>query len=388
MSPAGRDTTIYEERVAGLYEEIASRSEEIEQLGELPNDIVQKLKDAGIFRMLVPVELGGGEVHPSQYIRTLEALSAADGSTGWCAMISGSTGALAASMPEETAALIYGPADAATCGVLQPKGRADVVEGGFRVSGRWPFGSGIKYSEWICGGSVVHEDGAPRKLSNGVPEVQLMIFSAEDVQVQDTWQVAGLSGTGSHHFEVDDVFVSDSRAILLGGRARVRRPLYQFPLLGLLAIGVSAVALGIAARALTEFRSLAGEKKPTGATRPLAERATVQEDVALSEADLGSARAYLHAAIDEAWAVAETGERIPLGMKAALRLAANNATRRSAEVVDRLYTAAGGTSPYMTSPLQRCLRDIHVVTQHAMVARPLYEVTGRVFLGLDPKSPL
>ncbi|MCB1645112.1 MAG: hypothetical protein KDI36_06645, partial [Pseudomonadales bacterium] len=173
-----------------------------------------------------------------------------------------------------------------------------------------------------------------------------------------------------------------------GGRTRVRSALYQFPLLGLLAIGVSSVSLGIGYKALESFRDLAGVKTPTGSRRTLTERPQIQSDVARTMADLKSAEAYIHSAIDEAWQQAEQGERLSTEIKANLRLAAVNATHRSVAATDRMYEAGGGTSIYEDSELQRCFRDIHVSTQHIMVANPIYEVVGKVALGLDPKQPL
>jgi len=215
-----------------------------------------------------------------------------------------------------------------------------------------------------------------------------MLFKREQVVIEDTWYVAGLKGTGSHHFHVENQFVPDGRWVVLGARAQIERPLYQFPMLGLLALGVSSVSLGIAEHALDVFTEIAGGKTPTGSKRGLSSRAQVQSDFARSLADVRSARAFIDSAVAEAWVEAEKGERLSADVKANLRLAAANATWRSVEAVDRLYTAAGGTSIYESSALQRCFRDIHVSTQHIMVAQPLYEVVGRVALGLDAGSML
>ena len=175
---------------------------------------------------------------------------------------------------------------------------------------------------------------------------------------------------------------------MLGGRARISRPLYQFPMLGLLALGVSSVSLGIGFKALEAFKKLACSKTPTGGVKKLGERGQVQSIVGESTADLESAESYIHEVIGEAYEMASQGRRLPKEMKASLRLAAANATHRSAAAVDRLYQAGGGSSIYEHSVLQRCFRDIHVTTQHVMVASPIYEVVGRVNLGLNPRSLL
>ena len=378
----------YSERAQQMAPGLSARSDEIAASRELPADISSAFAEAGFYHLLVPTDLGGAEAHPGELVSMLEILSAADGSAGWCAMISSLTGLLAASLSEAHAREIYGTFGVNTCGVVAPRGRADVVDGGYRVSGRWPFASGCTNADWVCGGAIVYEGDAPREASPGQPESHLMLFPIGDVQIHDTWHVAGLEGTGSHDIEVADVFVPEGRSVRLDRPPRIDRPLYRLPLLGVLAIGLSAVALGIGRRALDEFRELAQSKRPTGSERPLAARAAAQEDAALAAAQLRAGRAYIDAAVAEAWQEAETGPVTTLEQRANLRLAAAYATRVSADAVDRLYTAAGGSSPYLASALQRCFRDIHVVTQHAMVARPIFEATGRVVLGNDPRRPL
>lgn len=374
------------ERWAG---QLPDRSLEIEQARRLPADISEGFASTGIYHMLVPSEFGGGEVHPQTFVDVIRRVAEGDGSAGWNVMIGSTTGLLAASLPEGFGAEIYGNAPGVlTVGVTAPLGRAERIEGGYRITGRWPFGSGSQNAHWISGGCFVFENGEQVKNDKGAPEVHLMMFHRDQVVIENTWQVSGLCGTGSHHFHVDNEFVPEGRSVVLGGRTRVQRPLYQFPMLGLLALGVSSVSLGIGYKALAAFIDLADAKKPTGSSRSLAMRPQVQAMVAESTADLDSARAYMTSVIDAAWEQAQSGERLSTETKASLRLAAANATHRSVAAVDRLYQAGGGTSIYEDSPLQRCFRDIHVSTQHIMVAAPVYEVIGRVQLGLPPGSLL
>ncbi|MBL6688884.1 MAG: acyl-CoA dehydrogenase family protein [Pseudomonadales bacterium] len=372
-----------------LASELPARSQEIEDARRLPADIAQQLADAGLFHGLVPEAYGGGEVHPSTFIRLIREVSTGDGSAGWNVMIGLTTGLLSASLPEEFAREIYGDGPGGLAvGVTAPMGIAEVVEGGYRVTGRWPFGSGSSNAGWIGGGCFITENGEQRIGKGGMPEHHIMMFERSQVEIEDTWHVSGLCGTGSHHFNVKDVFVPEGRSVVMGTRSRIQRPLYQFPLLGLLAMGVSAVSLGIGFKALAAFKELAGAKVPTGGNRGLAEQARVQSLVAESTADLESAEAYIHRVIDDAWEIGCRGERLPLESKARLRLAAVNATSSAVAAVDRLYQAGGGSAIYEDSVLQRCFRDVHVTTQHMMVGRPIYEIVGRVELGLDPKSLL
>jgi indole-3-acetate monooxygenase len=239
------------------------------------------------------------------------------------------------------------------------------------------------------GGSVIVENGAPRLLPNGAPDAPLMLFPAADVEVIDTWTVSGLRGTGSHDIAVRDLLVPADRAVsLVRDRPRERGALYAFPAFGLLAIGIAAVALGIARRAIDELVQLAGGKTPTGSRRILADRPMVQMQVSEAEALVRSGRAFLLDAIGTAWDEARRDGAIGTQARLGARLAATNATLGAAKAVDLMYTAGGGTAVYATSSLQRCFRDVHVVTQHLMVAPATYELTGRVLLGLGTDTSL
>lgn len=374
----------------GLLAEIRARGAEIEQARRVPDDLARRMASAGMFRLLVPQQYGGFQVHPRAFFDALAETARADGAVGWVQMIATTTGILSASLPEAWAEALYvSKPDCISTGVTAPLGRALPVPGGYRVSGRWPFGSGSQISDWICGGCVLLDDaGEPRRNARGQPETVLALFPAQDVIIHDTWHTSGMRGTGSHDIEVRDVFVPDGRWTVLGGRARVNAPLYRFPTLGLLALGVSAVAIGIARHAIEAFTELAGNKVPTGSARVLAERGSSQRELARATAMVESAVAFTYAAIDRAWTRAEGDARLDLDAKAELRLAATHNTWSAAEAVDLLYHAAGGSAIYESSPLQRCFRDIHVTTQHLMVAQPTWEVVGKVMLGIDPKTLL
>ena len=361
----------------------------IESARCLPASLAGDLAAAGLFRLLVPAELGGLQVHPSQLVDTLITLSKADGAVGWNMMIGNTTGLLSASLPPEWAKLMYADDPLGiTVGVTAPVGRAVQEGDGLRVNGRWPFGSGSHIATWICGGCQIIENGEPRRNAQGQPETQLVFFHRQEVTIHDNWHVSGLRGTGSNDIEVKNILVPAGRWVTLGGRARVDAPLYRFPTLGLLALGVSSVAVGIAEHAIEAFMALAGTKVPTGSTRALANRSSAQQQLAEAEAAVRAATALIHTTIDDVYALAESGQRLGMVDKARLRLAATHATWSSVSAVDKLYHAAGGSAIYLDNPLQRCLRDIHVATQHIMVAQPTLEVVGKVLLGIDPKTLL
>jgi len=267
-------------------------------------------------------------------------------------------------------------------GVVAPRGRAVAVEGGYRVTGRWPFASGCEHAGWLLGGCVVSDGDEVRMLPNGAPDATLMMARAGEVVIHDTWHVSGLRGTGSHDIEMADVFVPASRAAsLFTDRPRATGPLYAFPLFGLLALCIGGVALGLGRGALDELGELAGAKRPLGSSRTLAERAVAQAETAQAEAALRSARAFLYEAIGEAWDAAAAGGEMSVAHRAALRLAATHATTTGAAVCDTAYRLGGGTAIYESSPLQRRFRDAHTATQHLLVAPATWELTGRLLLG-------
>jgi len=378
-----------DDAVQALVPEIRVAADRVERDRRVPAELVAAIARAGIFRLCVPRTLGGLEVDPATMVRALEALAAADGATGWSAMIGATSGVASAYLPDAAAREIYADPETITGGAFAAFGKAIVVDGGYRVTGRWPFASGCEHCTWLMGGAVPIDHGTPRLLPNGMPDARLMLLPAREFRIIDTWTVAGLRGTGSHDIAVDDAFVPAGRSVsLVTDAPRATGALYAFPVFGLLALGICAVALGIARAAIDELVRLALAKTPTGSRRRLADRPVLQVEVAEAEAILGGARALVFDAIDAAWTMASTAGAIDLRQRARLRLAATHATRSAARTVDLMYHAGGGTAVYATSPLQRHFRDVHVATQHVMVAPPTLELAGRLLLGLDADTTM
>jgi indole-3-acetate monooxygenase len=379
-----------ESTAAALAPRVRELADETESGRRLPRELVEAFARGGIFRMLVPRRFGGGEVGVATMIATLEALSRADGSAGWCAMIGATSGVVAAYLPESDAREIYGSdPHVVSGGVFAPHGRAIAADGGYRLSGRWPFASGCEHCGWLMAGAVVIEDGKPRLLPSGMPDSRLMLFPHSQAKIVDTWNVSGLRGTGSHDLEIHDLLVPAGRSTsIITDHPREQGPLYRFPVFGLLALGGAAVALGIARASIDELVRLAAAKVPTGGRRRLSERGVVQTELAEAEAMIGSARAFLFEACAQAWQAASAASELPIAARARLRLAATHATATSAKVVDLMYNAGGGTSIYSGSPLQRCFRDVHVVTQHVMVAPATLELVGRILFGLETDTSM
>lgn len=368
--------------LAELLPRVRAAADRAERERRLPPELAADMARAGVFRLTVPRALGGREAPVSTLLAVLEALAHADGAAGWCAMIGATSAVVSAYLPEAEARAIWGHApDVVTGGVFAPSGTAAPDGTDWRISGRWRFASGCQHCDWLMGGILV--------ATGDRPQARLALFPAADARILDTWDTAGLRGTGSHDIAVDDLRVPMARTVSLADdRPRAPGPLYAFPVFGLLALGIGAVALGIARRAWDELLALAATKTPTGMRRPLAQRSAIQSEVATATAELESARAWLCDTVAAAWDVALRGTPLDLATRARLRLAATHATAAAARVTDRMYGAGGGTAIYAESPLQRCFRDVHVLTQHMMVAPPTLELAGRVLLGVEADTSM
>ena len=360
-----------------------AESEAIERDRSLPGGLLGELVDGGLMNMCLPASLGGMEAEPADMIEAIAELARADGASAWCAMIASTSSLLGAYLPAERGAQIYEGGRCVTGGVFAPWGRAERRADGFLVSGRWSFVSGVQHCDWVMGGCVVHDGEQPELLEGGGPDVRLMLMPRESVEVIDTWSVSGLRGTGSHDMEVRDELVPLELGVsLFTDRPVVDRPLYAFPLFGLLAVGIAAVALGIARGAIDDLVELAAGKTPAASSKTLAQRPVLQAEVARAEANLRAARALMLEAARDAMEAAEAGGAMPVAERLALRLAATHTTETAAAAVTAMYHAGGGSSIYDSSRLQRRLRDIHVATQHMMIAPPTWELSGRLLLGL------
>ncbi len=209
------------------------------------------------------------------------------------------------------------------------------------------------------------------------------------LEIVDTWRTAGLRGTGSHDAVAHEVFVPSHRLLsLFEGPPAGSPPLYRFPLVGFFAASIAAATLGNARGAIEELSQLAHLKKSVGSTRTLAERPLTQSEVARSEAALRAARLLFFQAVDDAWQAAHSEEPVPDTVRTGLRLASAHATCTAADVVSSMYELAGGAAIYEESPLQRRFRDAHTATAHIQVSAPMFELTGRMLLGLPTHTHL
>lgn len=372
-----------------LAMEVARRANEIEAGRRLPADLARKFADAGLFRMLLPAEIDGHETIPTDIAQAIEIIAQNDASAGWCLMIGATTASMANRLDAETAREVFGHQDVIAAGVFAPMGKAEDAGEHWRVTGRWQWGSGSQNANWIAGGAMLVGANGPMLDAEGQPLHRMMIFRADEVELIDTWRTSGLCGTGSLDFAVKDVLVPKERSVALqSDRTRVDTPLARFPVFGMLALGVTAVALGNARGALLTAGQMALEKKQQGSQRTLAERNVTQNDYARAVASLSAARAHYYECIGAIWAALQAGQEPSLEQRNRLRLACAHATHVSADVCKVAYDMLGGGAVYLTNDLQRRFRDAHVITHHAMVAPSIFELTGRVLLNQPTRDAL
>ncbi|MGW6444246.1 acyl-CoA dehydrogenase family protein [Lentzea sp. NPDC055074] len=356
-----------------LHALVRAEAPAAEQQRTLTGPVLAALVDHGVHRLIAPKRYGGAELGLPEWSREVQELSRADASTGWTAMTTTISSSLAWYLPTDAADEVFGDPRALIAGTAAPLGKAVETGDGWRVTGRWGWGSAVEYSSWVIGGTFTPV--GPR----------LAVYPRADVTVHDTWHAAGLRATGSHEFSVTDAFLPPNRAIWpIGITPGIEGPITVFPYFSFLAVGVASVCLGVARRAVDEITALATEKTPQYATTRLAEQTGLQIELALMEARLSAATAFLRETLGAAWDHALNGDPTPDPAKARLRLACSFAAGEATDVAQKAFAAGGGSSVFESSALQRCLRDVHVAAQHTVVSRRMLETYSMLELGLSP----
>lgn len=360
-----------------------------EQMRQTPPELADEITRAGIYQMYLPRSIGGPETPPLVAFRVVEELSKADGSVGWCAMIATALSMNVGRLPAEVGRELAGnPADYRGSGSARPGGRAWDVPGGYRVTGRWNFASGIQNARWLYCTCIVMDDDTPRKTAAGAPVLRALWVPRESVTIVDTWSVMGMRGTGSHDFTVDDVFVPAARSALSSDAACETGPLYH-PRAWYVSLWTpsAANALGIARGAIDSLKELAATEASTMSPSLLRDRPMVQARLGEAEAIVNAARAYVFDAVGRLWTSLSAGETPSDDAIAQGRLALVHAMHESVRAVDKIFHAAGTNAIYTRHPLERAFRDVHVAVQHAAGLPVYFESAGKVLLGLRPGDP-
>jgi alkylation response protein AidB-like acyl-CoA dehydrogenase len=393
----GDATVLAHEEFAAVLEgvrrvgaEAARRADELDQLGVIPVDLFDELVATGCLQAMLPRAYGGLELSLPQINELTIEASRANGSLGWILLI-GIPGPLVLGMfSKETAEKLLNEfPNARGRGAIAPKGRAVPTEGGYLVSGQWPFASGGPNPDFVVANCVVFEDGAPRIGSDGVPDMVLAMVRASEVEFLDTWHVLGLRGTDSRDFALRDVFVPEHMTVnMFTATNCFDTPATRLPLRVPLAFAHAALAIGIAQGALDDIAELALTKRAAmNPTMLLAADPVFRHALGEQALRLASARALLDQVTERAWQAGLTSR--PLTPREILegRTMAGYITAECVKIVDAAYTMAGSVSLYDGSSLQRRLRDIHVATQHIAATSEAYRTLGAILVG-EELSPL
>lgn len=359
----------------GFIEEQAGIAD---QARRLPEALVAWMVAEGLFAILQPKRWGGLELPMRDALDVIAALAEIDGSAGWCLLKGSTSNQLAAYLPEAGADAIWADPVIVVGGSFNPKGRAVAVEGGYRLTGRWDWGTGTTHSAWIMGGALVVDGatGAPVAGLHGGPVIKTLFFRQAEAEFIDTWHTHGMRGTGSLDFAVSDVFVPAERTMDGPMAQPVTATAHSaVPLAAQMALPHAAVAIGLARGALGAFVDLARGKTPLMASAKLAEDKLAQDGVGRAMALIESADAYVHASAVRAWAPDATPATYP-----ALSLSAVQATHACVEAVDMLYRLAGGSAVTRASPIARAWHDIHVAASHFLVNHDKYAGAGKALL--------
>jgi alkylation response protein AidB-like acyl-CoA dehydrogenase len=354
----------------------------------MPSDLVEKLRKAGLFRLGMPAALGGDECDPFTIIDTMEEIARADGSAGWTTFIGNTNFSMAWLEPAVAKEIASHGPDLIVAAGFSPSGTARPDGSNFVVDGRWAFSSGSPHADWFVNAAVVTDGDNPRGLPPGQPSWRLAFIPARDTEIIDTWHAAGLRGTGSHDVTATAVRVPQERtAQPYFESAKFDGPLYRLPYAILLSAFMSPFPLGVARRALDEFATLAHKKSrtlPPGA--PMAEDAAVQVELAHAEATLRSARSFLVEALGVCWNSVCAGDPVSLELQTTALLASLNGARAARNAVETVYGMSGAGAALDASPMQRCVRDLMVGTQHIAFSMTRWASAGRAILGLDPAT--
>ena len=381
VEPAPLTAADYLARVDRVAPVILENAERIEQERRLPPEVLSALHEESLFRLLLPRAYQGEEVNPQTFFQVMAALSALDASTAWCIGQGNGCAMTAAYLDPPVAREIWGddPQGVLAWGPV----KAEIVQDdkGFHVNGKWSFASGSRHATWLGGHSLLQQ-------ADGSTVPRTMLFPADAVEMIDIWDVIGLRGTASDAYTVTDTFVPYEYTVSRDDPAarQYHAPLYHFLATNLYAIGFSGVALGIARAMLDAFKELASDKTPRRARESLRENHVIQTEVAVSEAKLKSARAFMLSELEEIWDDVVAHDRLPIESRMRIRLASTYIIHEARDVANTVYDSAGASAIFRSSPFERRYRDLHTVAQQIQGRKDHFQTVGGFMLGLPPDT--
>jgi alkylation response protein AidB-like acyl-CoA dehydrogenase len=365
---------------------LAEHALDSERLGRLDDATWQALRKTRLLRFICPRELGGDEADPVTQMEVLEALARIDASAGWVIGILAGVSAFAgAFLPVRSAQRIFSNRVPPMAGLVVPRGRAEPVDGGYRVNGRWAFGSGILHADWVTAGVLVGGQGAAE-------EVRVIVLPREQVVVHDNWQVAGFKATGSCDYSIEDVFVPHEMTFSMSdcelGKPVTGGTAFRVGFPAWVASFHFGVALGVARHSLDEIIKQAAKKGRFFQPSPLATYPHVQFALGRAELELASVRALAVQVLSRIWDETCAGRTPPPEQQAEVRAASAYATEVAQHVATVAFQALGGGALFDSNSLQRCFRDAFAAGQHFLVSQSSYRALGQFKLGQPDANPM
>lgn len=363
------------ETARSLAAKVAECADRIDDERRIPADLAGEMADVGMFRLLVPVSIGGIELDFPSFLEIVRIFAEADASTAWCVSQNNIFATDASRMPAETAREIWGkPRGIVTNGPPARGTKAVAVDGGYRLTGHWDFSSGSSHSTWLAARAPVEgRDGEP----------VMFLVPKSEAKMIDTWQVNGLRGTASLSFEVDDLFMPEQHTYLESDPARDRSPVYRIPKIPLFSVGFGTISLALARASLDDAIELTKVKTQRAVSSAMRERATVHRQIGEAEATLRAAQAFLDTSAEKLWNSACDGAGPTMQERIEVRMASTHAIRQSLSVVDTAFELFGSDAIFKRNLLQRRWQDMHVIAQQIQGRPTNFETAGRYFLGLD-----
>lgn len=363
-----------------LCQEIRERacSGEFDNQAYVSQDIIEKLKQIGVYRALVPKRFGGNEWSPKQFCELIEQLSKADGSVGWVASF-GMSPAYLGSLPEATLEQLYKDSpDIVFAGGIFPPQPAEITDAGVVVSGRWKFSSGC------MGADIVGVGISPQKDNEAQGLPRMAVMPANKAQIDMTWDTVGLKGTGSHDLVVKDVLVAKEWTFVRGEPSKLPEPFFKYPSLSLATQVLTVVGIGVAAAAIEEFQKLAPGKSSITGGAEIASRPVTQYEFAQAEAEFKAARVWFYDTMQIVWNEVVAGRTPSAEQISDMRLSCTHVARVCARVTRKIQMLAGMTAIYTHNPFSRFVNDTNVVTQHAFMGDATLQNAGLVSFGIKP----
>lgn len=378
-------------RAEALRPLLAAHAAEAEALRRPVDSVWQALRDSGIFYHFVPRAYGGLEFDLETFIDAMLPLGEGCASTGWVASFCVEHNWMLAQFPKAAQDEIFGggwPYVIAP-GVTMPPGKAEPVPGGYRLTGRWRWGTGVMHADWILATGMVPGEAPPRML--------FFAFPASEAQVIDTWHMDGMAGTGSNDIATHELFVPEHRVIDMGhmregrapGAALHPNPIYRMPMLPFLGITAVIPAVGLARSAVAAFRQRLDVRVLHGTTTRQGEKPAAQMRLARADMEVRSAEVLLRDAARQVMVVANQGSPSTAEQRIHLRVQIAWVMDACRRAVREVCEASGSSAHALDNPLQRALRDVNVMASHVVYDLDLaLELQGRALVGLPPNTAL